>query len=158
MKTILVLFVVLERIFFTETLKYSSFANTTFAPSIFEYILYIKKLNSGTITSSFLFKNNWQSIWIISSDPDPQIILLKSQLYVFEICFLKILHLPSGYLSIFLLLKLFFLIFELKPNADSFAESLIKFFIFPILDFPGLYVSISIFLNFSCFIIIKSTL
>ena len=67
---------------------------------------------------------------MISSDPAPQIILLKSQLNLFEISFLKILDLLSGYFDKikFLLVKIFFT-FELTPSADSFADNLIVFLV-----------------------------
>ena len=51
-KTILVFFVTFLIISETDTLNFFSFYKITFAPTIFAYILYIKKLYCGTITSS----------------------------------------------------------------------------------------------------------
>ena len=66
-------------------------------------------------------------------------ILLKSQLNLFEISFLKTCALLSGYLDrIKFLLFNTLLTLELTPNADSLADSLMIFLNLPIFDFPGL--------------------
>ena len=76
---------------------------------------------------------------IISSEPDPHIILLKLQLNFLDISNLNLFDLLSGYLDkTNLLFDKIFLTFGLMPKADSFAESFIIFLIFLILDFPGL--------------------
>ena len=52
---------------------------------------------------------------------------------------LEIFDFGSGYLKkLKFLLDIIFLTLELTPNADSFAESFTTFFIFLILDLPGL--------------------
>ena len=57
-KTILVFFVTFFIISETDTLNFFSLAKITFAPTIFAYMRYIKKLNCGTITWSEGFKKS----------------------------------------------------------------------------------------------------
>ena len=75
---------VLQETFFiissTDALKFFSLANTIFALLSEAYILYMIKPNSVTITSSPGLRNKRQVRSKIWSEPDPQIILLKSRL------------------------------------------------------------------------------
>ena len=72
---------------------------------------------------------------MISSDPDPHIILLRSQLNFVAIFFLNFLDFPSGYFEKFKFISdKILLTFGLTPSADSLAESLIGFLIFSIFE------------------------
>ena len=61
-KTILVFLLTFLIIFSTEILNFFSLEKTTFAPTIDAYILYIKKLYCGTITSSPDLRKSWHII------------------------------------------------------------------------------------------------
>ena len=76
---------------------------------------------------------------MISSDPAPQIILLKSHLNFFEISLFNNFAPPSGYLDKFRFLTFkTFLTLGLTPKADSFADNFVIFLILPKFDLPGL--------------------
>ena len=98
----------------------------------------MRKLYWGTTTSSFSLRNNWQSIWITSSEPEPQIIFDLSQPYFFDIFCVNSENLLSGYFDISNLDLTIFSTFLLTPKADSFADNLIIFLLPANKDFPGL--------------------
>ena len=89
------------------------------------------KLNSGTITSSFLFKKALQINSKIWSDPEPSIILSGFRLNFLAKAILREFPSASGYFFKFLdTFKYSFKALGLGPNADSLADSLILAFFY----------------------------